>query len=158
MVEVKCWCTELAENFQLAEENKRLTALLSEQMEKDTTIRCLLTMISLVKPAACLKNGKASDKSSNNGSDDEPKASVSSLETIRYHYHFYCHLLRRYLQSKYGCRLKAEQKYAALMSILLTDLVVMRENLKRILLEIGVDNLAEIIVETMNLKNLLSES
>ncbi len=157
MVEVKCWCTELAENFQLAEENKRLTALLSEQMEKDTTIRCLLTMISLVKPSA-LKEGKVSDKDNNGSDDDRSKASVSSLETIRYHYHFYCHLFRRYLQSKYGCRLQAEQKYTALMSTLLTDLVVMRENLKRILLEIGVDNLAEIIVETMNLKNLLSES
>lgn len=160
-MEVKCWCTELARNFKLAEENKRLTALLSEQMEKDTTIRCLLTMISLVKPppsSTTSKEGKVIVKETGNDDDNELRVSVSSFETIRYHYHFYSHLFRRYLESKYGCVAAAERKYAQLMSILLTDLAVMKENLKLILLEVGVDNLAEIIVETMNLKELLSET
>lgn len=84
--------------------------------------------------------------------------STSVAEMIRYQYHFYRHLFRRYLEAKYQCRLKAERKFTLLMSILLNDLAVMKENLKLILLEVGIDNLAEIIVETMNLKTMLSES
>lgn len=116
-------------------------------MEQDVTIRCLLTMLCLVKPLPqhALK-------------DDETAISISVAETICYQYHFYRHLFQRYLEAKYQCPVKAERKFSLLMSILLNDLVVMKENLKKILLEVGIDNLAEIIVETMNLKTMLSEN
>lgn len=44
------------------------------------------------------------------------------------------------------------------MKIIFENFTKVRENLRLIMLEIGIENLAEIIVETLNLKDLLLEN
>ena len=69
----------------------------------------------------------------------------------------YCHLFWRYLEAKYNSTDEANEKYNTFFNLIDNEFPKIRENLRLIMLEVGIDNLAEIIVEALNLKDLLNE-
>lgn len=127
---------------ELIHENIAIISELNSKMEGDQTVRNLLSAILLFK---------------------QPKFAL--CEPVRYQYHQYCRLLRRYLQSKYahvgnnkigggggGGEEFAFQRYCSLMRTIHEDLDRVKENMRFLLYEVGVHRVADIVAEVMNLE------
>lgn len=132
--------TSFTSRPELIHENIAIISELNSKMEGDQTVRNLLSAILLVK---------------------QPRFAL--CEPVRYQYHQYCRLLRRYLQSKYanvgnnkivdgGGEEFAFQRYCSLMRTIHKDLDRVKENMRFLLYEVGVHRVADIVAEVMNLE------
>lgn len=73
-------------------------------------------------------------------------------EVVRLQYFKWCHLLYRYLARKHQSFAIANRICQRLMTIMQRDFPLTKENIRAILREFGVNQVAELIVETLNLR------
>lgn len=102
------------------------------EMEDDPIIRDLLITISLFKPRDNLHN--------------------RYREVIGYKYYQYTNLLRRYLENKHQSLMKAKEKLTRIIH-LINDLPYIYHDYRRRLLEVGYENVNQVLAEVFELTN-----